>query len=45
MHNWLRRNVFHNSKSVFMWLSICEFGMIIDTHPHLSEALGSSSQT
>ena len=45
MHNWLRRNVFHNSKSVFMWLSICGFGMIIGTHPHLSEALGSSSQT
>ena len=45
MHNWLRRNVFHNSKSVFMWLSICGFGMIIDTHPLLSEALGSSSQT
>ena len=41
MHNWLRRNVFHNSKSVFMWLSICGFGMIIDTHPLLSEALGS----
>ena len=40
MHNWLRWNVFHNSKSVFMWLSICEFGMIIDTHPLLSEALG-----
>ena len=28
-----------------MWLSICGFGMIIGTHPHLSEALGSSSQT
>ena len=24
-----------------MWLSICGFGMIIGTHPHLSEALGS----
>ena len=45
MHNWLRWNAFHNSKSVFMWLSICGFGMIIGTHPHLSEALGSSSQT
>ena len=41
----MRRNEFHNSKSVFMWLSICGFGMIIGTHPHLSEALGSSSQT
>ena len=41
MHNWLRWNAFHNSKSVFMWLSICGFGMIIDTHPLLSEALGS----
>ena len=37
----MRWNVFHNSKSVFMWLSICGFGMIIGTHPHLSEALGS----
>ena len=37
----MRWNVFHNSKSVFMWLSICGFGMIIDTYPLLSEALGS----